>query len=60
MKEIEILCPSNFSRVHNSYIINTSFIKKVENNHIYILDKTIPIGRKYRDQFLKELQDKML
>lgn len=60
MKEIEILYPSNFSRVHNSYIINTNFIKKVENNHIHILDKTIPLGRKYREQFLKELQEKML
>ncbi len=60
MKEIEILHPSTFFRVHNSFIINSDFIKKIENNHIHILDKTIPLGRKYRDRFLKELQDKML
>lgn len=60
MKEFEALLPSGFTRVHNSYIINTSFISKIEDNHIFVPDKAIPIGNKYRAQFLKHLQDRFI
>ena len=60
MKEFEALHPAGFARIHNSYIINTSFIQKIEDNHIYISDKAIPIGKKYRDEFLKQLQRRFL
>lgn len=60
MKEFEALHPSGFARVHNSYIVNTSFIQKIEDNHIYILDKAIPIGKKYRDEFLKQLHNRFI
>lgn len=60
MKEFEALHPPGFARVHNSYIVNTSFIQKIEDNHIYMLDKAIPIGKKYRDEFLKQLHDRFI
>ena len=60
MKEFETLHPPTFARVHNSYIVNTSFIQKIEDNHVYILDKAIPMGKKYREQFLKQLQGRFL
>ena len=60
MKEFEALQPPGFARVHNSYIVNTGFIQKIEDNHIYILDKVIPIGKKYRDEFLKQLHKRFI
>lgn len=60
MKEFEDLHPPAFVRVHNSYIINTGFIRKIEDNHIQVLDKSIPIGKKYREAFLKKLAGRFI
>lgn len=60
MKEFEALHPSGFVRVHNSYIVNSRFIQKIENNHIYVLDKAIPIGKKYRETFLEKLEGRLI
>ena len=60
MKEFESLFPLGFARVHNSYIVNTHFIRQIEDNHVYLLDKKIPIGRKYRDEFLKKLRNSFI
>ena len=60
MKEFEALHPPGFVRVHNSYILNTNFIQKIEDNHVYVLDKAIPIGKKYREQFLKQLHNRLI
>jgi two-component system LytT family response regulator len=60
MKDLEELLPSNFIRVHNSYIVNIQKIRKVEDNTIVIGDREIAISDKYREQFYKALQKKML
>ena len=60
MKAFEALHPPGFVRVHNSYILNTNFIQKIEDNHVYVLDKAIPIGKKYREQFLKQLHNRFI
>lgn len=60
MKEFEALHPSCFARIHNSFIVNANFIQKIEDNHVYVLDKAIPIGKKYRDEFLKQLHDRFI
>ncbi|WP_224994321.1 LytTR family DNA-binding domain-containing protein [Cesiribacter sp. SM1] len=62
MKEFAALHPTGFARVHKSYIINTRLIQKIEDNHIYVLDKVIPIGKKYRDAdaFLQKLQNRFI
>lgn len=60
MKEFEMLHPPGFIRVHNSYIVNIHFIRQIEDNHICLLDKRIPIGKKYRDEFLKKLDDRLI
>lgn len=43
----------HFMQCHKSYIINTSFISKIDRNHGYLnlhhVNHDIPIGRKYRD-----------
>ena len=49
MKDIESLLPSNFMRVHLSFIINTKHIVKViGNKHVFIGAEKIPIGGTYR------------
>ncbi|HEY0740303.1 MAG TPA: LytTR family DNA-binding domain-containing protein [Chryseosolibacter sp.] len=55
MKEMEEICPEFFIRVHNSFIINTGSITHVESNHVVVGKVKIPIGRKYRQEFMKLL-----
>lgn len=45
----------NFVRIHRSYIINLEHIDSVQDIHVIIKDKTIPIGRSYRNQFIEKL-----
>lgn len=44
-----------FIRVSKSYIVNISYISSFDNNMIKILDRDIPIGNIYRDEFLDKL-----
>ncbi|MBC5992193.1 LytR/AlgR family response regulator transcription factor [Pontibacter cellulosilyticus] len=60
MKEMEKLLPPQFMRVHNSFIVNITKVKKVEDNHIYILEREIPVSRKYKEGFYDGLQNNML
>jgi DNA-binding LytR/AlgR family response regulator len=60
MKAIEQKLPtSRFSRVHRSFIVNTSSIKVIEDNAIIIKtkegNKTIPIGKSYKDKLLGDI-----
>ena len=59
MKEMESLSP-DLIRVHNSFIINIEKIHKIEDNHIHILDKKVPIGKKYKDDFLIKLRKRLI
>lgn len=59
MKQMQEILPSEyFSRVHKSYIINDNKIQEIENNHIILENKRIPIGASYRDGFIKKLNIK--
>ena len=53
LKDIEQQLKSPFVRVHNSYIINYEQLSKIEDNHIYIADKRIPVSEKFRDGFME-------
>ena len=60
MKAIEQKMPSSrFTRVHRSFIVNTSSIKVIEDNAIIIKtkegNKTIPIGKSYKDKLLGDI-----
>lgn len=48
----------NFVRTHRSYIVNFEQIDKVSGNLIYIADKKIPIGKTYKEEFLKKMRIK--
>jgi len=53
LKDMEDQLKSPFIRVHNSYIINYEQLSKVEDNHIYIADKRIPVSEKFRERFME-------
>jgi len=51
---LENLDTNQFVQVHKSYIINTSQIEKIAGNQVFLADgKSVPIGRAYKDSFLK-------
>lgn len=52
----EYLDPKKFVRIHKSYILNTSKIKKIVGNQVYLDESTnLPIGRAYKEEFMKNL-----
>jgi two-component system LytT family response regulator len=51
----EILPPSQFVRVHKSYIIRLDKISHIERGRITIDTQVIPIGEKYRETFMRQL-----
>jgi len=60
MKAIEQKLPSTkFTRVHRSFIVNTSSINVIEDNAIIIKtdsgNKTIPIGKSYKDNLMGDI-----
>jgi DNA-binding LytR/AlgR family response regulator len=60
MKAIEQKLPSNrFTRVHRSYIVNTSSINVIEDNSVIIKthdgSKSIPIGKSYKDKLMGDI-----
>jgi len=60
MKELENKLPGNFARVHNSFIINLAAIMKIEDNHIFIGDKRIPLSDKYKESFSEKIRRRLL
>ena len=51
LKNLETVLPSDFMRVHKSYIINLTKIFSVEGHRIQIENHWINIGETYRNQF---------
>ncbi|WP_183576446.1 LytR/AlgR family response regulator transcription factor [Mucilaginibacter sp. X5P1] len=56
LKDLEEQLNPPFIRVHNSYIINYEQLSKIEDNHIHIADKRIPISEKFRERFMGLIQ----
>ena len=59
LKDIEEQLPSPFVRVHNSYIVNTKLLTKVQDNHIYIGSKQIPVSDKFREGFMETIRRRL-
>jgi two-component system, LytTR family, response regulator len=53
LKDIEEQLKLPFIRIHNSYIVNYEQLSKMEDNHIYIVDKRIPVSEKFRERFME-------
>jgi DNA-binding LytR/AlgR family response regulator len=52
---IEILPPTNFIRVHRSFLVAINKISSVEYNHVHIGNVRISIGDKFRDELKKRI-----
>jgi DNA-binding LytR/AlgR family response regulator len=60
MKAIEQRLPADkFTRVHRSYIVNTSSIDVIEDNSVIVRihdgNKSIPIGKSYKDNLMGDI-----
>lgn len=60
MKSLEQQLPSNFFRVHLSFIININHISKIADNHVYIGNRVIAISNTYRESFLELIKKRSL
>ena len=65
MKSLEAKLPSEmFMRIHRSYIVNINKIKAIVGNMVEITEKGqakhLPIGKNYRDDLLKIINDSRL
>jgi two-component system, LytTR family, response regulator len=59
LKEISDQLSLPFIRVHNSYIVNTKQISKIQDNHIHIGGKQIPLSDKFRADFMAVIQQRL-
>lgn len=59
LKDIDEQLAPPFVRVHNSYIVNTKQINKIQDNHIFVAGKQIPISEKFKDQFMAVIQQRI-
>ncbi|MEM9836192.1 MAG: LytTR family DNA-binding domain-containing protein [Bacteroidota bacterium] len=51
---INELADQQFFRIHKSYVVNTAKILKVAGNQAYLSEQqTVPIGRAYKDKFMR-------
>ncbi|GAB5524058.1 MAG: hypothetical protein Roseis2KO_19300 [Roseivirga sp.] len=51
------LTPGDFMRVHKSFIINLQQFRSLEGSMISLADKTVPLGRTYRESFIQRITD---
>jgi len=58
MKEIEEQLSAPFIRVHLSYIVNIARLDKIQDNHIFIGGRQIPVSDKFRDQFVAAVRQR--
>jgi two-component system LytT family response regulator len=56
MKDLEVLLPSQFVRIQQSFIVNLDHVIKIEDNHAFLPARQIPIGARFRDQFLSKVK----
>lgn len=59
LKDIEEQLALPFVRVHNSYIVNIKQLDKIQDNHLFISEKQIPISDKFRDHFMALIKQRI-
>ena len=61
MKKLEDRLPSNFMRIHRSYIINLDEIQEVNKNRVILDESTyLPIGDLYKESFTNYINSRFL
>lgn len=54
---LDNLPAESFIRVHRSYIVNLSAIEYIDGNTLFLKDRSVPLGMKYRQEFLDRLKE---
>lgn len=60
LKKLESTLPTQFMRVHYSYIINFDRVKEFKDKHLHILEVKIPVSKKYYDSLMQRINEKLL
>lgn len=60
LKKLIQKLPNDFMRIHQSFIINILHVSKIEDNHIFIDDQAIAIGKSYRECTAKRINRHLL
>jgi len=62
MKEIEeeLQRVNLFIRIHKSYIVNSLMISTVDGNRVFVDQKELPIGDKYKERILRMLSNRIV
>ena len=61
LKAIEAELPSStFIKIHQSFIVSFSKIEAIESNTVKLNNKLLPIGRSYRDAFMKLVEERLV
>jgi two-component system LytT family response regulator len=59
LKDIETQLSLSFARIHNSYIVNVARLDSIRDNHVFIGTAQIPISEKFRDAFMRRIQERV-
>ncbi|MDQ2721590.1 MAG: LytTR family DNA-binding domain-containing protein [Bacteroidota bacterium] len=61
MKSLEAQLPTGeFTKIHQSYLVNNSKIIAIEGNEIKIANKSLPISRNYKETIMKIVNQRLL
>ncbi|QNK64194.1 LytTR family transcriptional regulator [Pedobacter sp. PAMC26386] len=60
LKDLIESLPSEFMRIHNSYIVNLTNIEVFEDNQVVLKDQKITVAKSYRECFVNSLNQLML
>jgi len=60
MRQLEEILVHGFVRIHHSFIVNVNHIRKIEDNHVHILDQRLAIGEKYREGFRAFIKNRLM
>ncbi len=52
----KLLFAKELVRVHRSYIVNTNYIDKIQENRIWVAGREIPIGSTYKTNFFEKVR----
>lgn len=55
MKEMELKLPSNFQRIHRSYIVNIKRIESISNGDVKIKNHEIPISTTFENNLIQKI-----
>ncbi len=60
MKQLEELLPTNFIRIHNSFILNNNYLEFIVDNHASVRGDKLPISASYKAKLIAIIENNTL